>query len=89
MEKMTLEQYVTERRKINAQLKKLRERYIADNTEIEPGCLVKVNGVNTCYLKGYNLVSDRIYPILFIASKSGKPTTSRLHVSCNAKLEKL
>ena len=89
MEKMTLETYVTERRKINEQLKKLRERFIADNTEIPPGSLVKVNGVQTCLLKGYSLVADRIYPILFIASKTGKPTTTRLHVLCNAKMVKL
>ena len=88
MKKLTLEEFVNEKRKLNEQLKQLRERYIADNTDIEPGSLVKVGGY-TCYLKGYSLVTDRIYPILFIASKTGKPTTSRLNVSSNAKMEKI
>lgn len=89
MKKLTLEDFLTERRKINEQLKKLREKYIADNTEIEPGSLVRVNDTYTCILKGYTLVADRIYPILFVASKTGKPTTTRINVSCNAKLEKI
>jgi hypothetical protein len=87
MKKLTLEEFVVERRKINDQLKQLREKYIADNTEIRPGVLVRVEDRYTCLLKGYTLVADRIYPILFVASKTGKPTTTRVHVSFNAKME--
>lgn len=81
---MNREEYEAKRAELYAQLAQLKEQYIIDNTDIEPGSVVMAAGTK-CILKGYNVTNGLIYPILVrLTNKNAK-----VHVSANAKIVKV
>lgn len=81
---MTREEYEKKRSDLFRQIAELKERYVAENTEILPGTMVVAAGIK-CWLKDYTVVNGRIYPNLF----KSKGSTQRIHVSANTKIEKV
>ena len=81
---MSKEEYEAKRQEIVALMGKLNKQYIAENTTIEPGSVVMAAG-QKCILKDYKVMSGHIYPILVKFTNKN----SRVHVSVNAKIEKL
>lgn len=81
---MNREEYEARRAEIYAQLAELKEQYIHDNTDIEPGSVVMAAG-EKCILKEYKVTNGQIYPILVkLRNKNAK-----VHVSANAKIVKV
>ena len=81
---MNREEYEARRAEIYAQLAELKQQYVSDNTDIEPGSVVMAAG-QKCYLKEYKVMDGRIYPIR--CKLTNKQV--RVHVSANAKIEKV
>lgn len=81
---MNREEYEAKRADIFAQLAKLKEQYIRDNTDIEPGTTVMAAGTK-CFLKEYKVTNGYIYPILCKLTNR----QVRIHVSANAKIVKV
>ena len=81
---MSREEYEARRAEIYAQLTQLKEEYIKENTDIEPGSTVIAAGIK-CYLKEYKVTNGQIYPTLF----RSKGSRQRVYVSSNAKIVKV
>ena len=81
---MNREEYEAKRAELYAQLAQLKEQYIIDNTDIEPGSVVMAAGVK-CILREYKVTNGLIYPILVSLTNKNR----KVYVSANSKLTKV
>lgn len=81
---MNRKEYEERRAEIQKMLADLKDQYIRENTDIEPGSIVMAAG-EKCILKGYTVNSGLIYPTLV----SFKNKSKKVYVSSFSKLTKI